>query len=109
MDLMWIPVHRSWRLNERHYGSLQGLNKRDTVEKYGQEQVQMWRRSYEIRPPALDKTDKRNPVFDPRYAQLKNEDLPSVPYQPSIISDILIALLLGAIGILAVIHLFKWV
>ena len=77
MDLMWIPVHRSWRLNERHYGALQGLNKRDTVEKYGQEQVQIWRRSYEIQPPALDKTDKRNPVFDPRYAQLKNEDLPS--------------------------------
>ena len=77
MDLMWIPVHRSWRLNERHYGALQGLNKRDTVEKYGQEQVQIWRRSYEIRPPALDKTDKRNPVFEPRYAQLKNEGLPS--------------------------------
>ena len=80
MDLMWIPVHRSWRLNERHYGSLQGLNKRDTVEKYGQEQVQIWRRSYEIQPPALDKTDKRNPVFEPRYAQLKNEGLPSTKY-----------------------------
>ena len=73
MDLMWISVYRSWRLNERHYGALQGLNKRDTVEKYGQEQVQIWRRSYEIQPPALDKTDKRNPVFDLRYAQLKNE------------------------------------
>jgi len=77
MDLMWIPVYRSWRLNERHYGALQGLNKRDTVEKYGQEQVQIWRRTYEIQPPALDKTDKRNSVFDLRYAQLKNEDLPS--------------------------------
>jgi len=70
-------VHRSWWLNERHYGALQGLNKRDTVEKYGQEQVQIWRRSYKIQPPALDKTDKQNPVFDLRYAQLKNEDLPS--------------------------------
>jgi len=77
MDLMWIPVYRSWQLNERHYGALQGLNKRDTVEKYGQEQVQIWRRSYEIQPPALDKTDKQNPVFDLRYAQLKNEGLPS--------------------------------
>ena len=77
MDLMWIPVYRSWRLNERHYGALQGLNKRDTVEKYGQEQVQIWRRGYEIQPPAMDKTDKQNPVFDLRYAQLKNEDLPS--------------------------------
>ena len=77
MNLMWIPVHRSWRLNERHYGTLQGLNKRDTVEKYGQKQVQIWRRSYETRPPALDKTDKRNPAFDPRYAQFKNKGLPS--------------------------------
>jgi len=76
MDLMWIPVHRSWRLNERHYGALQGLNKRDIVEKYGQEQVQIWRRSYQVRPPALDKTDKRNPTFDMCYANLKNEELP---------------------------------
>ncbi len=77
MDLMWIPVYRSWRLNERHYGALQGLNKRDTIEKYGQEQVQIWRRSYETRPPALDKTDRRHPIFDPRYAHLKREQLPA--------------------------------
>src|ERR1039457_5254945 len=57
LDLMWIPVHCSWRLNERHYGALQGLNKRDTAEKYGLEQVQRWRRSYDVHPPALAKTD----------------------------------------------------
>jgi 2,3-bisphosphoglycerate-dependent phosphoglycerate mutase len=77
MDLMWIPVHRSWRLNERHYGALQGLNKKATVEKYGYEQAQKWRRSYDIRPPALDKTDHRHPGFDPRYSLLKDEELPS--------------------------------
>ncbi len=76
-DLMWIPVHRSWRLNERHYGALQGLNKKNTVKKYGQEQVQKWRRSYDIRPPALDKNDPRHPRFDPRYSLLKDEELPS--------------------------------
>ena len=77
MDLMWIPVHRSWRLNERHYGALQGLYKQATVEKYGYEQVQKWRRSYDIRPPALDKTDHRHPGLDPRYSLLKDEQLPS--------------------------------
>ena len=77
MDLMWIPVHRSWRLNERHYGALQGLNKKAIVERYGYEQVQKWRRSYDIRPPALDKTDHRHPGFDPRYSLLKDEELPS--------------------------------
>ena len=77
LDLMWIPVHRSWRLNERHYGALQGLNKQDTVEKYGQEQVQTWRRSFETRPPALEESDSRNPKFDLRYFPLKDEELPS--------------------------------
>lgn len=77
MDLMWIPVYRSWRLNERHYGALQGLNKQATVEKYGYEQVQKWRRSYDIRPPALDRTDRRHPRYDPRYAHLKEEELPA--------------------------------
>ncbi len=62
MDLMWIPVRRSWRLNERYYGALQGLNKRDTAEKYGTEQVHIWRRSYDIPPPALDETDPRFPA-----------------------------------------------
>jgi len=76
MDLMWIPVYRSWRLNERHYGALQGLDKRETAERYGQEQVQKWRRSYDIRPPALAETDSRHSKFDPRYAHLKAEELP---------------------------------
>ncbi len=76
MDLMWIPVCRSWRLNERHYGALQGLNKKDTAEKFGMEQVHIWRRSYDIPPPALDEADERFPGRDPRYANLKPEELP---------------------------------
>ena len=71
MDLMWIPVYRSWRLNERHYGALQGLNKKETAEKFGMEQVHIWRRSYDTPPPALDETDERFPGRDPRYASLK--------------------------------------
>ena len=67
MDLMWIPVENSWRLNERHYGSLQGLNKIEMVDKFGEEQVHIWRRSYDVPPPALDKEDKRSPARDPRY------------------------------------------
>ena len=77
MDLMWVPVYRSWRLNERHYGGLQGLNKQATTEKYGYEQVRKWRRSYDIRPPGLDGTDRRHPQFDPRYAHLKKDELPA--------------------------------
>lgn len=77
MDLMWIPVHRSWKLNERHYGALQGLNKQVTAEKYGYEQVHIWRRSYAIRPPALDKTGMGHLRDDPRYAHLKKEELPA--------------------------------
>lgn len=77
MDRMWLPVERSWRLNERHYGALQGLNKSETVEKYGAEQVKVWRRSYDIPPPALTFDDKRHPRFDPRYAGLKPEELPT--------------------------------
>jgi len=76
MDLMWIPVYRSWRLNERHYGALQGLNKRETAEKYGMEQVHIWRRSYDIPPPILDETDERFPGRDPRYAGLKPGEAP---------------------------------
>jgi 2,3-bisphosphoglycerate-dependent phosphoglycerate mutase len=76
MDLMWIPVHDSWRLNERHYGALQGLNKKATAEEYGVEQVHIWRRSYDIPPPHLNETDPRHPRFDPRYANLKKEELP---------------------------------
>jgi 2,3-bisphosphoglycerate-dependent phosphoglycerate mutase len=76
MDLMWIPVYRSWRLNERHYGALQGLNKAEMSAKVGEEQVHIWRRSYDVRPPALDKTDKRYPGHDPRYRDLNKSELP---------------------------------
>jgi 2,3-bisphosphoglycerate-dependent phosphoglycerate mutase len=75
LDLMWIPVERSWRLNERHYGALQGLNKAETATRYGEAQVHLWRRSYDTRPPALAKTDPRYPGHDPRYRHL-NEILP---------------------------------
>jgi len=76
MDLMWIPVQRDWRLNERHYGALQGLNKAETAAKYGEQQVKLWRRSYDIRPPALDKTDPRYPGNDPRYKDIPKQQLP---------------------------------
>lgn len=76
MDLMWIPVHLSWRLNERHYGALQGLNKAEMAAKFGEEQVLLWRRSYDVRPPALDKSDARYPGHDPRYRDLAEQDLP---------------------------------
>ena len=76
MDLMWIPVHRSWRLNERHYGALQGLNKKDTAEKYGMEQVHLWRRSYDVPPPVLEAADERFPGRDPRYGDLKPGETP---------------------------------
>lgn len=77
MDMMWIPVHRSWRLNERHYGALQGLNKAETAEKHGEKQVLIWRRSYDIRPPSLEKTDKRYPGTDPKYNNLKEDEIPT--------------------------------
>jgi len=77
MDLMWIPVQRSWRLNERHYGALQGLNKAETAAKYGDEQVHIWRRSYDIRPPDLTSDDERHPSHDPRYKDLVREDIPA--------------------------------
>ena len=76
MDLMWIPVINSWRLNERHYGALQGLNKSEMAEKYGEKQVLIWRRSYDIRPPALEKKDQRYPGFDPRYTELTEDQIP---------------------------------
>ncbi len=76
MDLMWLPVKRSWRLNERHYGALQGLNKSETAAKHGEEQVQIWRRSYDVRPPELEKTDDRYPGKDPKYKELKEGEVP---------------------------------
>ncbi len=77
LDQMWIPVERSWRLNERHYGALQGLNKAETAERHSPEQVYLWRRSYAVRPPALDDDDPRHPRFDPRYAALNPDELPA--------------------------------
>ncbi len=76
LDLMWIPVVRDWRLNERHYGALQGLNKAETAAKYGDEQVLIWRRSYDTRPPALEVSDERYPGHDPRYADLTADQTP---------------------------------
>jgi 2,3-bisphosphoglycerate-dependent phosphoglycerate mutase len=76
MDLMWIPVIRDWRLNERHYGALQGLNKAETAAKYGEPQVKIWRRSYDVPPPALEEGDTRFPGHDPRYRSLSKAQLP---------------------------------
>jgi 2,3-bisphosphoglycerate-dependent phosphoglycerate mutase len=76
MDLMWIPIYNSWRLNERHYGALQGLNKAQTAKKFGDEQVLIWRRSYDIPPPELKKTDKRYPGNELRYKDMDEKDLP---------------------------------
>ncbi len=77
MDRMYLPVINSWRLNERHYGALQGLNKAEMAAKFGEEQVHIWRRSYDTRPPALEKTDERYPGKDPRYAGLTESELPT--------------------------------
>lgn len=77
MNLEWLPVINAWQLNERHYGALQGLNKAEMAVKYGEAQVKLWRRSYDVPPPALDWDDPRHPRFDPRYASLTREQLPS--------------------------------
>jgi 2,3-bisphosphoglycerate-dependent phosphoglycerate mutase len=76
MDIMWIPVYKSWHLNERHYGALQGLNKSETAAKYGDEQVHIWRRSVDVRPPALEKSDKRYEASDPKYSELSEDEFP---------------------------------
>jgi 2,3-bisphosphoglycerate-dependent phosphoglycerate mutase len=76
MDLLWLPVYKSWRLNERHYGALQGLNKAETAAEFGDEQVKIWRRSYDIPPPVLESSDERFPGNDPRYADLSEAELP---------------------------------
>jgi 2,3-bisphosphoglycerate-dependent phosphoglycerate mutase len=76
LGLSWIPVRRSWRLNERHYGALQGLNKAQTAARYGEDQVKLWRRSYDVRPPAIEPSDERHPSRDRRYAELPPELLP---------------------------------
>jgi 2,3-bisphosphoglycerate-dependent phosphoglycerate mutase len=76
MDRLWLPVVHSWRLNERHYGALAGLNKTETAAKYGDEQVHIWRRSYDVRPPLLDPNDPKTSFNDPRYSKLKKEEIP---------------------------------
>jgi 2,3-bisphosphoglycerate-dependent phosphoglycerate mutase len=77
MDLLWIPVHKTWRLNEKHYGVLQGLNKAEMAEKYGDQQVLLWRRSYDVPPPAMEADDPRHPRFDHRYQALKPAEIPA--------------------------------
>jgi 2,3-bisphosphoglycerate-dependent phosphoglycerate mutase len=77
IDQIWLPITKAWQLNERHYGSLQGLNKKETADKYGEKQVFIWRRSYDVPPTALKKTDERHPANDRRYAELKKSDLPA--------------------------------
>lgn len=77
MNLEWLPVFKAWQLNERHYGSLQGLNKAEMAEKFGEAQVKIWRRSYDVPPPGLELDDERHPRFDPRYAGLTAEELPA--------------------------------
>lgn len=73
MDLLWIPDEKTWRLNEKHYGDLQGMNKTEMVDKFGADQVQLWRRSYDVRPPAIPEDDERHPMHDPRYAGIRKE------------------------------------
>jgi len=77
MEMEWLPVYRAWQLNERHYGNLQGLNKAEMAEKFGEEQVHIWRRSYDVPPPPLEMDDERHPRFDPRYAGVAQENLPA--------------------------------
>ena len=88
-DRMWVPVERSWRLNERHYGALEGLNKAQTVEQHGEAQVKIWRRSYDIPPPALELDDPRHPRFDPRYADVDAASLPAAESLKDTLSRVL--------------------
>ena len=89
MDLMWIPEKKTWRLNEKHYGMLQGLNKIDMAEKYGSEQIQLWRRSFDVLPPPIPEDDEKNAKFDPRYAALKDEDIPRTESLKEVIARIM--------------------
>src|SRR5207302_9680105 len=89
MGRMWIPVERSWRLNERHYGARQGLNKAETAARHGEDQVKIWRRSYDIAPPTLASDDPRHPRFDPRYAGVDPRELPSTESLADTLSRVL--------------------
>ena len=88
MDLMWIPEKKSWRLNEKHYGKLQGLNKIDMAEKYGSEQILLWRRSFDVLPPAIPEDDEKNAKYDPRYADLTDGDIPRTESLKEVIARI---------------------
>lgn len=89
MDRLWLPVVRHWRLNERHYGALQGLNKAETAARHGDEQVQIWRRSYAVRPPALEADDPRHPLHDPRYRDLAPDLLPATESLKDVVARML--------------------
>jgi 2,3-bisphosphoglycerate-dependent phosphoglycerate mutase len=89
MDQMWIPEIKSWRLNEKHYGMLQGMNKVEMVEQYGPEQVQLWRRSFDVLPPVIPQDNKMNAIYDPRYAKLKDEDIPRTESLKEVIARIM--------------------
>ncbi|MDF1597163.1 MAG: 2,3-diphosphoglycerate-dependent phosphoglycerate mutase [Acidimicrobiia bacterium] len=89
MGLLWLPVKRHWRLNERHYGALQGLNKKETAERHGKEQVFEWRRSYDVPPPALDLDDERHPIHDRRYARLAPDLLPATECLKDVVARML--------------------
>jgi len=89
MELSWIPVRRTWRLNERHYGALQGLNKQQTAEKYGEDKVKVWRRSYDVPPPDLERSDARHPSHDARYAGMPPELLPSAECLKDVVARML--------------------
>jgi len=91
MDLGWVPVEKHWRLNERHYGALQGLNKKQTTEEHGPEQVQVWRRSYDTPPPALERTDPRHPLNDARYAWMPSELAPATECLADVVDRVLVA------------------
>jgi 2,3-bisphosphoglycerate-dependent phosphoglycerate mutase len=89
LDLLWLPVHRHWRLNERHYGALQGLNKKETAARHGQDQVYLWRRSYDVPPPPLELDDERHPAHDPRYSRLAPELLPASECLKDVVARVL--------------------
>ncbi|MHA1796519.1 MAG: 2,3-diphosphoglycerate-dependent phosphoglycerate mutase [Promethearchaeia archaeon] len=89
LDLMWVPVIRHWRLNERHYGALQGLNKSETAKKHGQDQVFIWRRSYDVPPPPLDFDDKRHPIHESKYADVPKENLPATECLKDVVARVL--------------------
>jgi 2,3-bisphosphoglycerate-dependent phosphoglycerate mutase len=111
MDMVWLPVQRSWRLNERHYGALQGKNKKETTEQYGAEQTKLWRRSYDVPPPPLDRMDPEHPANDPRYRLLAPDALPASECLKDVLArvlpywhDVLVPQLRAGLTVLVVAH-----